>query len=133
MEPQGWRACIAPTHSALDGGEWSASCPRECMYGFRIIIIETAIISLKSINQLVFVTEKYCVFFVVRTGFLNTIDMLPSQGLMSELGVLIQCSGTPLNFSPCSTFHLYLLHTRMSHFLSNPPLPEDQAGTAWGP
>jgi hypothetical protein len=30
--------------------------------------------------------------------------MLPSQGLMSELGVVIECSGTLLNFSPCSTF-----------------------------
>jgi hypothetical protein len=39
--------------------------------------------------------------------------MPPSQGLMYEFGVLIECSGTPLKFSPCFTFHLYLLHSRI--------------------
>jgi hypothetical protein len=58
--------------------------------------------------------------------------MLPSQGSMSEFGVLIECSGTPPNFSPCPAFHLYLLHNRMSCLLPNPPLP-GRAGTARGP
>jgi hypothetical protein len=31
------------------------------------------IISLSSINQVIFVMEKFCVFFAVRTGFLNNI------------------------------------------------------------
>jgi len=57
--------------------------------------------------------------------------MLPSLGLVCKFGVLTECSGTLLNFSPCSTFHLYLLHNRTSYLLSNPP--EGRAGTAWGP
>jgi hypothetical protein len=36
--------------------------------------------------------------------------MLPSLGLGCNFGVLTECSGTLLNFSPCSTFHPYLLH-----------------------
>jgi hypothetical protein len=39
--------------------------------------------------------------------------MLPSQGLMFQLGVVIECSGTLLNFPLYSTFHLYLLHNRI--------------------
>jgi hypothetical protein len=39
--------------------------------------------------------------------------MLPFKVLISELGVVIKCRGILLNFSPCSTFHLYLLHNRM--------------------
>jgi hypothetical protein len=61
--------------------------------------------------------------------------MLPSYGLglLPELGVLIYCSGTLLNFTPCSIFHLYLLHFLTSYFLSNLPLPEGRTRTAWGP
>jgi hypothetical protein len=58
--------------------------------------------------------------------------LLPCQGFMSELGVVTECRGTLLNFSPCSTFRLYLLHIRMPYFLSNPPLSEGRVGTAWG-
>jgi hypothetical protein len=60
--------------------------------------------------------------------------MLPSLtvSLERDFGVLIECSGTMLNFRPCFTFHLYLLHNRTSYLLSNPPLPEGRAGTAWG-
>jgi hypothetical protein len=36
--------------------------------------------------------------------------MLPSRGLMSEFGVVGECTGTLINFSPCSTFHPYPLH-----------------------
>jgi hypothetical protein len=38
-----------------------------------------------------------------------------SASIMSELGVVIKCSGTLINFSHshCFTFHLYLLHNRM--------------------
>jgi hypothetical protein len=59
--------------------------------------------------------------------------VMPSQGLLSELGVVIECSRNLPNFSPCSAFHLYLLRNRMSYLLPNPPLPERRAGTAWGP
>jgi hypothetical protein len=59
-------------------------------------------------------------------------DKLLSKGLMYEFGFLIECSGTLLNFSPCSTFDLYLLHIRITYLRSKLPLPEGQAGTAWG-
>jgi hypothetical protein len=42
-------------------------------FGLRMILAETAIISLKSVNQLIFVMVKCGVFFAVRTGFLNNI------------------------------------------------------------
>jgi hypothetical protein len=35
--------------------------------------VQTAIISLNSVNRLIFVTVKSCVFFAVRTEFLNII------------------------------------------------------------
>jgi hypothetical protein len=35
--------------------------------------LQTAIISLNSVNQLIFVMVKSCVFFAVRTEFLNII------------------------------------------------------------
>jgi hypothetical protein len=40
--------------------------------------------------------------------------MLPSLGLGCDFGVLIECSGTLLNFYPYSTFHPYLLHSGTS-------------------
>jgi hypothetical protein len=43
--------------------------------------------------------------------------MLPSK---SELGVVIECSGTLLNFFPCSTLHPYLYQ-------------EGRTDNAWGP
>jgi hypothetical protein len=58
--------------------------------------------------------------------------MLPSLGLMCDIRVLTEYSGTLLNFSPCFAFHLYLLHNLL-HLLSNPLLPEGRADTAWGP
>jgi hypothetical protein len=39
--------------------------------GFRVILIETGIISLNGFNQLIFVTEAGCVFFAIRTEYLN--------------------------------------------------------------
>jgi hypothetical protein len=42
-----------------------------CIYGFRMIPSETEIISSNSVNQLIFVMVKCCVFFAVRTEFLN--------------------------------------------------------------
>jgi hypothetical protein len=59
--------------------------------------------------------------------------VMPSQGLMSELAVVIECSRNLLNFSPCSVFRLYLRHNWMAYLLPTPPLPERRAGTAWGP
>jgi len=59
--------------------------------------------------------------------------MLPFLGLVCKFGFLTECSGTLLNFSPCFTFHLYLLQNRTSCLLSNLPLPDGRAGTAWGP
>jgi hypothetical protein len=44
--------------------------------------------------------------------------MVPFLGLVCKFGVLAECSGTLLNFSPCFTFHLYLLHNRTSYLLS---------------
>jgi hypothetical protein len=57
--------------------------------------------------------------------------MQPFQGLTSELGVAIECSGPVLNFCPYCTIHLYLLPFRTSYLLSNTSLPEGRAGTAW--
>jgi hypothetical protein len=36
--------------------------------------------------------------------------MLPSLGYMCELGVVLECSGTLLNFPSSSTFRLHFLH-----------------------
>jgi hypothetical protein len=41
--------------------------------GFIWISVQTGIISLKSINQLISLMVKNCVLFEVRTGFLNII------------------------------------------------------------
>jgi hypothetical protein len=57
--------------------------------------------------------------------------MLPSNVLMSELGVLNEHSRSLLNFSSCSIFHLYLLHFRTSYLLSSQFLPEGRKGKAW--
>jgi hypothetical protein len=38
-----------------------------------IVSVQAAIISLNSVNQLIFVTVKCCVFFAVRTEFLSNI------------------------------------------------------------
>jgi hypothetical protein len=45
------------------------------------VIILSSIFSLNIINKLIFVTVKCCVFFEVRTGFLNILllDLLPLQ------------------------------------------------------
>jgi hypothetical protein len=45
-----------------------------CVYGFRMILTETAIISLNSINQLIFVMVKCGVLFAVRAKLLNIIQ-----------------------------------------------------------
>jgi hypothetical protein len=45
----------------------------ECINEFHMILRIPAIISLNSINQLVFVKEAHCVFFAVRAEFLNTM------------------------------------------------------------
>jgi hypothetical protein len=58
--------------------------------------------------------------------------MLPSLGLVCKFEVLTEYSGTLLNFPPCSTFHLYLLHNRTSYLLSNPSL-SGLEGIAWVP
>jgi hypothetical protein len=41
--------------------------------GFAWFSLQTAIITLNTINQLIFVMVKYGVLFEVRTGFLNNI------------------------------------------------------------
>jgi hypothetical protein len=57
--------------------------------------------------------------------------MLPSLGLVCEFGVLIECSGTLLNFSPCSTFHLYLLLNVLPPL--HPTFTKRTSGDCWGP
>jgi hypothetical protein len=42
-----------------------------CIYGFRMVLTETAIISLNSIKQLILVMVKYGVLFEVQTEFLT--------------------------------------------------------------
>jgi hypothetical protein len=45
-----------------------------CIYGFCMVLtVKKTIISLNSINQLIFVMVKYGVLFEVRTEFLNII------------------------------------------------------------
>jgi hypothetical protein len=48
----------------------SAFCEQRLFVGF--LYVRTWIISLNSVNQLMFVTVKCCVFFAVRTELLNT-------------------------------------------------------------
>jgi hypothetical protein len=45
---------------------------------------------------------------------------------MSELVFVIECSETLLSIPPCCTFHVYLIHNRMSYLLSNPPYQKDE-------
>jgi hypothetical protein len=78
-------------------------------------------------------TSKFRPTLASRLSTLTFHRVLPSPGLMSELGVLIECSETLLNSSPCSTFHLYLLYFRTSYLFSNLPLSEGRTGIAWGP
>jgi hypothetical protein len=49
-----------------------AFCP-QCIYRFHTILRIKNIISLHSVNQMVFVMVPDCVFFEVRTGYLNKI------------------------------------------------------------
>jgi hypothetical protein len=57
----------------LHGTDWVFKCyvlPTQCVYVF-CMDLRTAIISLYSINWLVFITEMECVYCAVRTGYLN--------------------------------------------------------------
>jgi hypothetical protein len=74
--------------------------------------------SLNSIKQLIFVMVKFGVLFEEHQNFalsslphikIKILPYAPSLGFVCDLGVLTKCSGTLLNFCPCSTFHLYLL------------------------
>jgi len=49
--------------------------PTQCIYVFVGIWKQTAIISLYSINWLVFITETECVYCAVRTGYLYTASL----------------------------------------------------------
>jgi len=49
--------------------------PTQCIYVFVWIWEQTAIISLYSINWLVFVTERKCVYCAVRAEYLNVIQI----------------------------------------------------------
>jgi hypothetical protein len=55
--------------------------------------------------------------------------MLPTRGLMSEFGVLIECRGTLFNFSLCSTFHLSTFSTsdRLTFSPTNLYLQDERA------
>jgi hypothetical protein len=57
----------------LDLRSHRAVVPTECIYVFRMILRVNSDISLNSISQLIFVMVKCCVFFAVRTDFLNII------------------------------------------------------------
>jgi hypothetical protein len=49
--------------------------PTQCIYGFVWIWEQTSIISLYSINWLVFITETECVYCAVRNGYVYTVDL----------------------------------------------------------
>jgi hypothetical protein len=51
----------------------TAFFPQSVFMGFVRISEQTVIISLNNVNQLIFVMVKCCVFFAVRTEFLNII------------------------------------------------------------
>jgi len=42
-------------------------------------------VSLKSINHLVFVVERYCIFFEIRTEFLNATEKVVLKGLTAQI------------------------------------------------
>jgi hypothetical protein len=102
---------------------------------------QTAIISLYSINWLVFITETKRVYYAVRAQtFYKTpfatqpshryrdIDMLSS----SKHKTRPKCRTSSLSCKP-STAHFavrHLLHLRTLQFVSRLPLPEGRAGTA---
>jgi hypothetical protein len=54
----------------------STFCPHSLFMCFVWISEQTAIISLYSINCLVFITEKECIYCAVRTGSLNVIQVI---------------------------------------------------------
>ena len=64
---------ICTTSLALSN---STFCPHSILMCFVWISEQTAIISLYNINWLVFITETKCVYCAVRTGCLNTFQVI---------------------------------------------------------
>jgi hypothetical protein len=109
-------------------------CPHSVFMYFVWIWEQTAIISLYSINWLVFITETECVYCAVRTGYLNLIRVnLTSftdnamsrwhftvktrlRSLVSPSEICGEHSDTGIAFSPGTSFFppsLSLLHTHL--------------------
>ena len=66
-----WSLCLPPGLTFTN----SAFCPHSAFMCFVWIWEQTAIISLYSINWLVFITETECVYCAVRTGSLYTASL----------------------------------------------------------
>jgi len=63
--------------------------PTQCIYVFVWIWEQTAIISLYSINWLVFITETVCVYCAVRTGSLHTASLTFSNSMFCPHSVFM--------------------------------------------
>jgi hypothetical protein len=64
----------------------STFCPHSVFVCFVWISEQTAIISLYSINLLVFITETECVYCAIWTGYLNIIQISLSPYLLEDVG-----------------------------------------------
>jgi hypothetical protein len=79
----------------------STFCPHSAFMCFVWISEQTAIISLYSINWLVFITETECVYCAVRTESLNIIHANTSLQMVN-----IQFFRT-IQLQPCTTWKIY--------------------------
>ena len=67
-----WSLCVPPGVTFTN----STFFPHSVFMCFVWILEQTAVISLYSINWLVFITETGCVYCAVRTGSLNIIQVM---------------------------------------------------------
>jgi hypothetical protein len=132
----------------------STFCPHSVFTCFVWISEQTAIISLYSINWLVFITDTECVYWAVRTGSSNISQVnfvkgralpqavsrrpLPRSGFdpgsvhvifMADKVAPRQGFLTIVRFCLSVSFHQFSIFT----FLYMLPLPEGQTGEAWEP
>jgi hypothetical protein len=64
---------LRPSGNHVNHLLWQSVMLHFVIIGFAWLSLQTAIISLNSINQLIFIMEKCGVLFEVRTEFLNNI------------------------------------------------------------
>jgi len=80
--------------------------PRSVFTYVFCVDLRTVIISIYSVNLLVFVTERKCVYCAVRTGYLNVIQVRPRQGRLNILQLAITLNTTTRTTPTVKAWHL---------------------------